>query len=396
MQTPRSAARLVLGLCLAAARTGASELHETSPLYTRVAAPVVIPAEVTGHGLFVSVFINGQGPFRMMVDTGCTCSMITPEVAAAVEARGIDPAADGGVQAVNGFGDVIAMPRVMLDSITVGGVQFEGVTAGVIPLEIQSKIDNRELDGLLGFTLFSDLYFALDYPGQALVLSTEWPRNLPPVRAELVVRENSDVPFVRATVQGQPFGVMIDTGASDRLHLPPAAGQALQWKVEPRPGMLIAVAGETARERVGRLSGDLELGAVVQHEPVVDLSDGPANLGNGFLRGFCLVFHEADDRLWLCSAKEGPVPSPPERTVGLSLLSDPAGWRVAGIIPSSPAEEAGVHKDDLVTGIEGQPARTWTRDRMQAWLDTHESLAVRVETASVGRDLTLRVWALVP
>lgn len=69
----------ILGVC----RVGASDLHETAPLFTRISQPVSIPAEVTGHGIFVSVIINGQGPFRMLVDTGCTCTMISPEVAAA-------------------------------------------------------------------------------------------------------------------------------------------------------------------------------------------------------------------------------------------------------------------------------------------------------------------------
>ena len=373
----------------------ASEIHETSPLYTRIAQPAVIPAEVSSLGLFVSVLINGQGPFRMLVDTGCTCSMISPEVAAAVEARGVDTG-DESDQALNGFGDAIALPRVLLDSITVGGVQFEGVMAGVVPLEVQSKIDSRELDGLLGYTLFSDLYFALDYPGRKLILSQDWPLNLQPVRAELAVKEHSDVPFVSVTLQREVFSVMVDTGASNRLHLQSQATASLDWKVAPRPGMLIAVAGEMGREQVGRLSGFLELGAVKQFEPVVDVGGGSADIGTGLLHSFCLVFHESEDKMWLCSADSGPLLSPPVRTIGLSMIAYPGGWRVAGVIPNSPAEEASIRKDDLVTEIEGQPSQGWTRDELQAWMDTHEDVTLKVGAASVEREVHLRVWSLVP
>jgi len=380
---------------IGASGLGASELHESAPLFTRISQPVSIPAEVTGHGIFVSVMINGQGPFHMLVDTGCTCTMISPEVAAAVEARGTDME-EGDIQAVNGLGDALSLPRVLLDSVTLGGVQFEGVLAGVVPLEMQSRIDSRELDGLLGYTLFSDLFFALDFPNQVLDLSEAMPANLAPVRAELAIREVSDVPFIPVKVQGQDFEVMIDTGATDRLHLPPASVAALSWKTAPRPGMLLAAAGEISREQIGRLSGTLELGQLRQIEPVVEISDGAPSIGVGLLHAFCLVFDEPGDRLWICSAKSGPVPSPGERTVGLSMITDSAGWRVYSIIPNSPAEEAAIVKGDLVTQIEGRPALSWTRAQIQSWIDAHNSLDLRLSGAAGDREVNLRVWSLVP
>lgn len=390
--------RLSLSLCaaaLAAIPVTASDIHEFAPLFTRIARPVVIPAEVTSHGIFVNVLINSQGPFRMLVDTGCTYSMISPEVAAAVEARGADTGDDEG-ETTNGFGNAISVPRVLLDTISVGGVQFEGVIAGVVPLEVQSKIDSRELDGLIGYTLFSDIFFALDYPNRSLVLSGEWPKDLQPVRTELLSKEHADVPFVTMQIQGTDYDMMVDSGATGRLHLPPAMAASLNWKVEPRPGMLIAVAGEIARERVGRLTGEAQLGLLRQMEPVIDISEGPPTIGVGLLRSFCVVFHEAEDRMWLCSADSGLLPSPPERTVGMSLLADVVGWRVVSIIPNSPAEEASIFQGDLITQIEGGPAPAWTRDQIQDWVDTHNTLSIRLTTATGIRKLTLRVWNLVP
>jgi predicted aspartyl protease len=370
-------------------------LNETAPLFTRISQPQSIPAEVSSHGIFVSVMINGQGPFHMLVDTGCTCTMISPEVAAAVEARGSD-SDEGGIQALNSFGDPISMPRVLLESLTIGGVQFEGVVAGVVPLEVQSRIDSRELDGLLGYSLFSELFFALDFPNRELFLSNAWPAKLAPVRAELPVTEISGVPFVPVTVQGKPLYVMVDTGATDRLHLPPASVAALSWKTAPRAGLLVSAAGEVGREQVGRLSGELELGPLRQLEPVVDVSEGTPNIGVGLLHSFCLVFDESQDKLWLCSTDSGTVPSPGERTIGLSMVADPAGWRVVAIIPNSPAEEAAIGEGDLVMQIEGKPAHGWTRDQIQDWVDAHDTLALKVSGPAGERNLNLRVWSLVP
>jgi predicted aspartyl protease len=384
-----------LCLVLLSVRGLRAEIHESAPLFTRISQPVVIPAEVSGHGLFVSVMINGQGPFRMQVDTGCTYMVVSPEVAAAVEAHAADPDEEDS-ETINGLGDTIAVPRVLLDTVTVGGVEFEGVEAGVVPLELQSKVDSRQLDGLLGYTLFSDLFFALDFPGQRLVLSKEWPKDLPAVRAELPIHENSEVPYIPVTVQGRAMDVMIDTGASDRIHLPPEETTGLDWKTEPRPGLLIAAAGEVGQEKEGRLSGSLEIGAVEQPNPVVGVSGGSPNLGMGLLHSFCLVFHEGEDKFWLCSDETGPLPSPPDLTMGFSMMAETGGWRVAGIIPNSPAEQAEIAKGDLVTRFEGRPAAEWTRDQIQGWVDTHHTVALRVTSPAGERELVLRVWALVP
>jgi predicted metalloprotease with PDZ domain len=129
---------------------------------------------------------------------------------------------------------------------------------------------------------------------------------------------------------------------------------------------------------------------------VVDLSEGPPSIGLGLLHSFCLVFNESEDKLRLCSVESGLVPSPGEHTVGLSMIADSAGWRVVATIPNSPAEKAAIANGDLVTQIEGKPARTWTRDQIKNWIDEHDSLALRLSGASGERDVTLRVWSLVP
>jgi len=380
---------------MASSPLSSSAINESAPLFTQISQPATIPAEISSHGMFVSVMINGQGPFRMQVDTGCSFSMITPEVAAAVEARGID-LEDDDPPVVNGLGDALLVPRVLLDTVTLGGVQFKGVIAGVVPLDLQSKIDSRTLDGLLGYSLFSDVFFALDFPNQDLILSDTWPKNLPPVRAELAIMEHSEVPYIAVKLQGKAFDVMIDTGSNERLHLPPEAVASFRWKTEPRPGLMLAVAGETGREQEGRLSGMLELNGVRQMDPVVTISDGAPTIGVGLLHSFCLIFQETDDKFWLCSDDPGPIPSPPERSVGLSLLAETTGWRVVGIIPTSPAEAAAIREGDLVTRIEGQPAHQWTRDQIQNWIDTHSAVALSLSGPSGERDLTLRVWQLVP
>ena len=47
------------------------------------------------------------------------------------------------------------------------------------------------------------------------------------------------------------------------------------------------------------------------------------------------------------------------RSAGLSFSRTPAYWRVAGVVPGSPADAIGVQRGDLITRINGEPVEKW-------------------------------------
>ena len=388
---------LAAGLWLATGSVlEAAALSEGVPYFTRVSGTVSVPAEISDHVMLVTVTINGQGPFRVIVDTGCSLTVISPQLAEAVhaKARDSDVSLWGGI---NGLGDVTDFQPVMLDTLDLGGAQFEMVPAVVSDTFTDvSAIDGRRIDGLLGYTLFHDLFLSLDVPNKRLLLSRDWPGGLPPVCTSLPVIEHGDVPFVNVEIQQKTVEVMVDTGANQALHLPPEIAAGLQWKTVPRIGELVAVVGEVAREQIGRLAGSLQLGSLQQVEPAAVISSGAPSLGLRSLENYCVVFHSPENRLWLCCSSAAPILPSPVRSVGLSLFSDQGGWRIAGVIPGSPAESAHLTPGELVTSLEGRPVTAWTRDQMNQWLDDHATLSLMVSDNSDSRRVTLPVWDLVP
>jgi len=286
---------------------------------------------------------------------------------------------------------------VLLDSVQLGAARFEGVYAGVSDaFATLSRTGRQHVDGALGYSLFSELVLTLDFPARRVVLSHARPADLPPIQAELALTAPDDVPLVTVQLQGQPLELAIDTGATDSLQIPYELANTLHWKYEPRPGSLVASVGENARELVGRLTGPLSVGAVQLAEPIVMLTGGNASMGIGFLQHFCVVFDPGQGRVWLCADDAGPARAAPLRSVGLSLESEAAGWRVVGVIPGSPAEGNAVSAGDLITLIEGQPALQWSRDQLDRWIDTRTTVALQIASGSSPRDLVLRVWSLVP
>jgi predicted aspartyl protease len=374
----------------------AAATSEAVPFSTHVGDPVSIPAEIADHVIFVNVTVNGHGPFRVMVDTGCSVTLVSPELAEAVGATDSNPEEDL-VVAQNALGNPTDVQRVILGSVDLGGVHFEGVLAAVSDtFDELSTIHGRRVDGALGFPLFHDLFLGLDFPNHRVLLGNQWPANVPAIRAGLSVVEHAATPFVQVQVQGRPVDVMIDTGANHGLHLTPDLASAFQWKVEPRVGPLVAAVGEMGREWIGRLAGSLLLGGTEQVEPTAVISAGPPSIGLRSLESFCVIFHQSESMVWFCGPGTAPLEPTAERSIGLSLYSDPGGWRVAGVIPGSPADDAHVSAGALVTQVQGQPAMNWTRDQMQQWIESHANVALVVASDAGERALTLRVWDLVP
>jgi predicted aspartyl protease len=371
-------------------------LSVPAPLLTRIGDDVSVPAEIVGHEMFVNVMVNGHGPFRVLVDTGCSVTLISPELAAAVGAVVPDQIQDF-VAARNGLGDTTNVAPVVIESIELGSVRFENVPAAVSDsFDGLSTIQGRRIDGALGFPLFRDLYVGLDFPNQRVLLGRQWPASAPAIQAALSVVERADVPFVQVQIQGKPIKVMIDTGSNHGLQLPAGLASSLQWEVVPRVGSMVAVVGEVEREQIGRLAGSLLLGAIQEVEPTAVVSSGPASLGLRSLERFCVIFHASENMVWLCSTDSAPIMPIAERSIGLSLYPDQGGLRIAGVIPGSPAAEANLGSGALVTQIEHRPASSWTRDQLEQWINSRPDIALVVAGGAGERSLKLHVWDLVP
>lgn len=107
-----------------------------------------------GQGIpIVTAMVNGRGPYRFGVDTGAQGhARISAGLAAAL---GLTPVGQALAADPSGL-NRRAVPLYRLDRLTVGGLDFTGVTAGELTLA-------DGLDGILGLALFDDLLLTLDY-----------------------------------------------------------------------------------------------------------------------------------------------------------------------------------------------------------------------------------------
>jgi predicted aspartyl protease len=121
-------------------------------------------------GVIVQVMVNGNGPFRMLLDTGATHSAITADVAASVNAN---PVAQATVitPAGNTLRSIVAIDRMQF-----GRVTAENVLPSVVGAEAFDAAGT--IDGLIGQDVLAELRYTLDFKQRRV----EWHEEMPPPR----------------------------------------------------------------------------------------------------------------------------------------------------------------------------------------------------------------------
>lgn len=154
---------------------------------------------LAGHALVLEqVYLNGGGPYRMLVDTGNASSMIRPKIARQLHVQAVyttDQATVAGTHRV---------PVVILDEIRIGEITDRSVEA------IVGDVFCDGVDGVLGQSWLSRHDYLLDYRGRRI--SLDGMANDSGLR--LPLRTVDGRPTVTASVDGRTRELVVDSGAS--------------------------------------------------------------------------------------------------------------------------------------------------------------------------------------
>ncbi|MEI6860825.1 MAG: aspartyl protease family protein [Verrucomicrobiota bacterium] len=354
---------LVSGFCLLATgcTTRPAVSHRT--VLPEQATAVTIPAEIVDGQFFVVTRWDGLGPWRFLVDTGSTVTLVSPEFAHAY--AGDEPAADmATVRVRSADGGSAHLPGVRVRSLALGAARFENVTALVYDFDELSAHYGLKIDGLLGYTLFRDTVLTLDYPHAQLGLVPAVSAPALPGRVLPLLGDWSR-PVVAAQLGDRPLAVLLDTGSSGALRLNPGIFPP-RLAAPARPGATVATLTGDRQQEIGRLADDFVLGGRTFTRPVVELTDQPAAVGSEVLRHFRITLDAERGLASLIRDGDDPIGSDPLRSTGISLRRFPAYWRVVSIVAGSPADDAGLESGDLITRINGERVEKWGLDRYEA------------------------------
>ena len=393
---------LVFALALAASLP-ASAARQTAAGPSPVAR---VPFEMNGNSLFLQARINGSEPRWFVLDTGAGVTVLN---STSVRSLGLKVGASGTVEGAGGSAESAAVKDLTLD---VGGAILKDVDAASLALTQFENNGGRALDGILGVDLFKRYVVEIDY--EARQLTVYEPSGYKYVgRGEslpLTIKHNH--PHVRAqlTLPGRPpleGEFVIDAGSSMPIILLPAYIEQKGLRAS-LPATFTTYARGVGGEfplPVGRAES-VRVGGFTLPRPVTGFPTGGTfggegkvgNIGTAVLRRFKVVFDYSRKLVHLEPTKSFNDPFEFDMS-GLGLASEGPSFsvfRVARVLPGTPAAEAGLRPGDEIVSFAGRPvAGTRLADVRELLRRPDQTISLRVRRGAEELDFELKTRRLV-
>lgn len=332
-----------------------------------------IPIQLVANHIYLPTQVDGQDPLWFVLDSGAGATVIDTEWAAQfnldtqgnIEGRGTGQESVN-VQLINGV------------SLGLPGVELKDQTIASIALGQLGMLAGRRIDGIIGYNFFNSFIVEIDYEhslvhlydpatyeytGNGTVIPFIFEENLPTIEADLTVAgETHTAKFT------------IDTGATSALGInkPFSDAHQLMDKISPLlTGLQGFGVGGGAESALGRIDS-LAIGPYTLPHIATGFSLAESGafadpnraglIGGEVLRRFTVIFDYGNQVMILEPNGDYDDPFPYDLS-GLTLinLGDQFNqFMVFGARENSPADQAGVRKDDLILTVDGRPASEFT------------------------------------
>ncbi len=162
-----------------------------------VARDCSIPLQPTGTAFTAIVRIGSAGPFRFLVDTGATTTVIDRSVAAAI---GLQPVRT--IEALSTTGS-LDVQETTVDELRAGSVTV--MRSPVLITSLPRFVNHGHVDGILGMSFFAGRALLLDVRGRCVELDVPAPRGMTLGAHEVVGR---------VAVEAGALTFILDSGTS--------------------------------------------------------------------------------------------------------------------------------------------------------------------------------------
>ena len=401
----RSVRCLFAGVCLLCSMAGVAQYEE---IYPRGTKSIRVPFTYENGFIIVSVTLNRTFPLRFIFDTGAENTIITkPEIATLLR---MPLSREFTVQGSDHQREMTAYLTRNV-RVHVGDVHFPRQSLLVMKEDYFrfEEFCGVRIDGILGGSMFNRQVIKIDYQ-RGVITFTRADRFEPPPKYESIpIDVYRNKPYIEAgteLVPGQPVDVrlLLDSGAAlpMLLYTETHPGLDLPERVlrgnigQGLGGFLTGFLGRSEFLRLGDFSVGQPLTYFQELPPgtdTVDLNDRNGLIGNDVLSKFHVIIDYPKERLFLLPNRNYQEPSTYDRS-GLILISGGANFnqfRVYGILPGSPAAEAGLLPNDQILAVNGLPAELYSLNGITKILKRKPGKIVRLRVRRGGRILRHRL-----
>jgi hypothetical protein len=212
-----------------------------------------VPMNSDGGRPIIEVRINGSGPYRFMLDTGATMTLLDPEVARALS---LSPATTQSAAAA-------AMDRapmmVKARELRIGAATVTNCNLAVMPMRMSRGADGPA--GILSASSFPGYLLTLNYRDKTVALVRG---SLPAADEKSVFQytETEVLPTVPVLIGGYRTRVHLDTGSPFGLTLPMKFLSELPLEAPPVTGRPVRTPSGEFPVSIGKVRGEIRVGAI--------------------------------------------------------------------------------------------------------------------------------------
>ena len=155
-------ATLISGACDRAAAPARATVEADS-------AAGEVALRVAGRGgavLMVATYINGEGPYNLVLDTGATLTCLDEQLVRQLSL----PRKRGAIGLGAGVGGSGRVALVQVDSVRLGSATVRNLTACVLDLAHLRELGAGGVSGLLGLNFLTPFHVTLDFDRRVMTL----------------------------------------------------------------------------------------------------------------------------------------------------------------------------------------------------------------------------------
>jgi hypothetical protein len=374
----------------------ASNVHDFS--MANGATESTIPFHLGENHVYISLTLNGKGPYRFIFDTGGE-NAVDPAVAREVGAAGFGSAQGNGVGT-----ETQDVTFTKIATMQIGDAVLKDQLFGVAPTRAGFGVSaGQQVDGVIGFEVLARFVTTFDYARDVVVLQMPGTTQLAPGSDVVPFVFNGTQPQFACGVDGIASQCTLDTGARDSLSF---YGPFVAAHPQVVPKMLTQLGvtgfgwGGPAYGQLGRLR-ELTFGSFSLPNVVADYTaqqggalTAPfvaANVGGNILKKFALRLDYTKQTMALTPNATLGDADTFERS-GLFLVSKGGKVVVFDARPGTASAEAGIVKGDTIDTIDGRPTSAMSLEDVRAVFFGAAGTVVRLGLA--GKDGTQRTVAL--
>jgi predicted aspartyl protease len=358
---------LLIAVCLCCTIFSASAQSFVLDKNTR---STTIPFRLVHNMVLVKVKINNQGPFNFILDTGVGLMLITePKMVDSIKIANTRTIKITGLGEGSDF-EALVTPALDID---IGGVKSNSVAAAILKKDYfnLSGFVGTRVHGLLGYEFFNELAVSVNFTDTTITVCRPKDLKVNKKSHKIPITIEDKKPYMESMVTF-PDGkkvlnkLIIDLGAGHPLSL-----ENLIQKSGLPPKYINANLGVALNGPItGYISrmNEIELGKfkvknVITSFPDIDYAkrvfnikrDG--NIGIGLLKRFNLTFDYTNNALYLKPNANNKEPFEHDMS-GLEYYSAGDDFNhliITRVEPGSPADLAGLAKDDEIVSINFKP-----------------------------------------